>query len=404
MLQRWVVLLSGFIFLSFALPAGETPPAPAATPVPAPASAPAAAPAGGVSAKSIISFYGFIKMDAAWDESVIAPLGQNNSAQWAVNTPVTHLFALTARETRIGMNFEPPVIGSGPKITGRFECDFYGGGNEDAAGVRTRLAYVDAAWFDDRLSIRAGQDWDVVAPITMSTENVNLGNFQGSLGFRIPQLRVTTKFNVGTVKGTFAVAAVRPYAKADLDNDKLDDGTASGLPDGEARLELKSNTGNFGWTIGIGGVTGVEVLTVPAFVDYTVKGLAIDYKFECTKKAVLSGEAWWGENIDSYDGGIGQGINTTLGVPIRAHGGFAQLVLSPTSKLTIKGGAGFDMCNTSDLNASDRRLNYTWFANAGYMFGEKTTVTAEFQRIITQYIAAPTADDNRVQLSIKYVF
>jgi hypothetical protein len=402
--MRWVALLLSSVFLGSSLPAGEIPSAPATALAPVLTPAPAAAPAGGVSAKSIISFYGYIKLDAAWDESVVAPVGQNNSAQWVVNTPVTHLFAITARETRIGMNFEPPVIGSGPKITGKFECDFYGGGNEDAAVVRTRLAYVDAAWFDGRLSLRAGQDRDTFAPLTMATENINTGNYQGTLGSRIPQFRVTTLFNVGTVQGTLAVAAVRPYAKVDLDNDKLDDGMASGLPDGEARLGFSGNNGYFAWAIGFGGVMGVEVLTIPSFVDYTVKGLAIDYKFDCTKKVSLSGEAWWGENIDSYDGGIGQGINTTLGVPIRAHGGFAQLILSPTSKVTIKGGAGFDMCSASDLNAGDRRLNYTWFANAGYMFGEKTTVTAEFQRIITQYIAAPTADDNRVQLSIKYVF
>ena len=113
---------------------------------------------------------------------------------------------------------------------------------------------------------------------------------------------------------------------------------------------------------------------------------------------------WQGENLDTYYGGIGQGVNTTLGKAIEATGGFVQLLFDPTDKWAFGLGYSVDDPADEDLNPGMRSKNdMVWF-NAAYKFTAALTAMAEYSQMTTDYLGKDDATNDRVQLSMKYSF
>ena len=144
-----------------------------------------------------LQFYGFIKVDAAYDTSHANP---GNFVRWIDLEPGNEndeQFNLTANQTRLGLWLTSPDDPDKSLLTkGRVEIDFYGGGAENKPNPMLRLAYIDLHWRKSGWRFLAGQSFDVISPLFPVTINYSVQWWAGNIGYRRPQLQLGRKFSL----------------------------------------------------------------------------------------------------------------------------------------------------------------------------------------------------------------
>lgn len=374
----------------------------------------AGAEAPSVTSKFEVSLYGYIKLDASYDTQrtaagnlmfYVLPEGEGGKDDE---------FNMTARETRLGLNMRVPDLDDWT-VTGKVEADFYSGASENSPNPRLRLAYVDAT--SGNWSVRAGQDWETFINTVPRIVNFSFLADAGAIGLRRPQLRVTRVMPLtDDTRLVAAVAAARTIGQ-DIDGGGQDDGAAAGYPTAQANLRLETKgIGGQRMVMGISGHWGTE--TVSSYVDesdpeapvvvpekdYDTWSVIGSLAVPLHERVILQGAIWRGENLDTYFGGIGQGINRQQQKGIAAQGGWAQFVLNPADKWNVNLGYGLDDPDSGDLNPGDRSKNELLFGSVFYSVGGGLTLAAEYSYMTTSYQDGQNAKNNRVQTSVIYHF
>ncbi len=388
------------------------PPAAEQTPVPAPP-----APAAGLepAKKPLwstldIQLYGYVKLDAAWDSSGVFPgdyvlftrEGREGDEE----------FNLTAKQTRLGLKIQGPNAGN-LKTSGVVEFDFYGAaGAENKANVLLRHAYMVLDWPDDKFSVLAGQASDVISPLYPNTLNYTVLWDAGNIGYRHPQLRLTKQFTVGDDM-TLELAGAISRTIGDVETltpVTFTPGADAGFPTFQARAGL-----TFPWfgfkptTVGVSGHWGQEKYSSHDKIDSW--SLNLDVLQPICPVVTVKGEAYVGENLDDYFGGIGQGVRTrTVGFTtvfdkaIGDRGGWFAVTLTPWNAWSFNVGAGIDDVDNDDVNAHARTLNRSLFANAIYALNKSADIGVELSQWRTDFKNADDVDDVRIQTSFIYKF
>ena len=196
----------------------------------------------GVSSKYGLSFYGYFKLDGFYDSG----LPSHQEIPFWVRPETAYnqgSFDMTAKETRLGMNFSGPTV-SGGKLGGKIELDFFGKINtpsdvstNHAFQPRSRHAYLN--WDFGDWSLLAGQTWEPYLLIFPQTVNFGYNNFMGQLGLRKTQLRLTRKIGNWELTGAI-IEPVGGIHGADLDGDQQDDAADSSFPTMSGKLVLQS--------------------------------------------------------------------------------------------------------------------------------------------------------------------
>lgn len=360
-----------------------------------------------------ISLYGYVKVDAAYDTHrtaagnlmfFVLPYGEEGKKDE---------FNLTARETRLGIDIKVPDLPDW-SVSGKVEIDFYGGGTENSPNPRLRLGYLDIE--RGRTSIRAGQDWETF--ITVLPRIVNVSNLAdaGALGLRRPQVRITHTSPLAEETKLIGKLGVSRTIGQDIDRGGQDDGAAAGYPTVQANLALETpGLAGRPMIFGLSGHAGTERVCahsddsgpVPISVpkkDYDTWSAIGSVLFPLSGNLHLHGSVWRGENLDTYFGGIGQGINPHKRTGIAAQGGWAQVVLHATEKLHLHTGYGLDDPDGDDLSPDDRSRNELWFSSAFYTLGHGLTMAVEYSHLTTSYKESGSARNNRIQLAMIYGF
>lgn len=361
-----------------------------------------------------VSLYGYLKLDASYDTArtvagnlmyYVLPEAPEGSREE---------FNMTARETRIGLDLRVPEI-DGLRIFGRIETDFYGGGAENSANLRMRLAFVDIE--RDGWALRAGQDWETFINTLPRTVNFSYLADAGALGLRRPQVRLSRVSPVGDNSRLITrVAAARTIGQ-DIDGGGQDDGAAAGYPSVQAsvaletpglarRLAMVALSGHYG-TETVSPYTDPDGTDGPVDVpetDYESWSVIASVMFPLTESLLLQGSFWQGANLDNYFGGIGQGINRQQQKVIGARGGWAQLMVDISPQVNLNLGYGLDNPDSADLNPGDRAQNELWFANVFYHINKAAVLALEYSHLSTDYRDGETAVNNRVQGSVIFRF
>lgn len=365
-----------------------------------------------------LQIFGFIKADYAYDTQNTAP--KNTFALWVLPEANGEKDAQTqfgARETRLGLNIFGPDFGNW-KTVGKFEMDFYGGGSgPNSYNPRIRLAYVDLA-NKDGLAFRIGQDWDTFCELVPRIVNFGYLADIGALGQRRPQARVTQEIKISDdTKVVAKIAAGQTMGEGpnqDLDGGGYDDGSDADYPSVQWSLALNQKL----WAdkpakFAIAGHWGTETMDAVDSNKVVIASDAADYDswsvqgfvfLPITKTLAAQGNVWQGANLDQYFGGIGQGVNMTLGDEIAAIGGFAQLLWDPVEKWSFGLGYSVDDPDDEDLNAGNRAKNEQEFVNVFYKFTSVLTGMAEYTHMVTDYKGQADATDDRIQVAMKYAF
>ena len=323
---------------------------------------------------------------------------------------------MTARNSRLGVRYTGPEI-EGIKSFANVEFDFYGKHTnptpetqETQSGVRLRHAYARFD-FGEEWSLLAGQTSDVVAPNDMAKFNTMLGWGQGNIAFRRPQLRLTHTLLVDEgAKLPIAFALARPTGR-DADGLGDDDGEDGAIPDlqGRAGIELPGPAKD-PWKIGVSGLYAwreVDAKTTAPTIQadrYNPWVLCLDFDLPILPELRLAGEAWLGQGLDAYRGGIFQGYNTTQHSAVSARGGYANLIWEAAKEWRFVLGAGVDDPDKDDLGGTARIQNNTIWANAMYRFTKGAWAGLEVDRMETDYANRDDRVNWRVQSSIMLRF
>jgi hypothetical protein len=375
-----------------------------------------------------LQVYGYIKADMTYDSQSTVP--QNDVTFTFFTLPEVggekdSQFRIGARETRLGLNLYGPDVGSW-KTLGKIEMDFYGGGGTaNSYTPRMRLAYIDAA-HTSGLSVRLGQDWDTFVELAPRIVNFATLADVGALGLRRPQARVTQEIKVAENTKIVLKAALAQTVGQDLDGGGYDDGSDAEYPTAQWNVALHqklwteksariSFSGHYGKET-LDGVTksastneagviteSIKVTSVDA-TDYDTWSAQGSIYLPLTKCLAVQANIWEGANLDTYYGGVGQGVNMALGEEIEAVGGWAQLLWDPTTKVSVGLGYSVDDPDDEDLSAGMRSKNEMYLVNVAYKFTPALTGMAEYSQMTTGYLEGEDATNDRVQLAMKYTF
>lgn len=362
-----------------------------------------------------VTIYGTIVANGAWSD---AQLFISDIPVWAVQSdtrltppaiggqqPGTLLagdatvFEATARQSRFGLRVEVPAGKSSWTPTGQVEIDFFGARPASGHGSvfnqpRLRLALVSLA-HSSGWALVAGQDWAIFAPANPTSfahYAVPMAASGGNPWMRLPQFRLQKTSKMGGSKALLVqLAAVRPAGGGDsptagsLADPVALSGERSGMPFFQARTAFSGVSNGRPAVIGVSGHYGHEQVEPQTLVTW---GVAVDATVGLGSKAAISGEWWQGENLDTFQAGINQGVTQRVGTfdSIKATGGWAQVSLFATSSVTINGGYGIDDPDDAALTPQiTRAKNQVAWANLMMKPHPNVTVAFEYNRFDTTF-------------------
>lgn len=363
-------------------------------------------------AKSSIEFYGYAKLDMAYDSGRVTP---GNYAMYVNPLPVNKnnnsQYNMTADQTRLGMNFTAMDSGD-QKVTGKIEFDLYGNGvaNNKPAPL-FRHFYLKVEWPKYDFSILAGQTSDIISPLVAPTINYTVQWAQGNIGYRRPQLRfdkgwaITDKSKFDWQLG-FTWGAGHNYTNL------------SGTYNSAVTAYAPMVQTRFGFTfpgasdrivnLGISGHYGRETFLPGLPHEHSVRLSTYSYNFDAfvplSKNWTLQGEYYYGADLDQFFGGSSQAVDLTNAFGTIASGGWAAVSYQASPKLAFNFGGGADSPRIADLEIGARGNNSNIFANAWYTLAKQTQVGLEVSRLTTGYVEKDTVRAMRYQLAFQYNF
>jgi hypothetical protein len=374
--------------------------------------------------KPKVSFYGFLRVDAIWDDSKM----QNHQyAMWVLpEDPIVGLsdnshFTLHPRVTRFGLNVTPFDLGEGLSATGKIEIDFQAGGTESRAGLRMRHAYFELKHGD--FALLGGQTWQLLSPLYPEVHTDGVLWNAGNLGDRAPQARLTyaPKAGKGTVTAAVAVGATGAVDAQDLDKNGLLDGSSAAVPNVQGRLALEQTLyAERPLKAGVWGHYAQEETDKPFAGETRWDSWSAGFELSIPlhNRVWIEGEGWKGTNLSDVRGGAGQGVNVLTGKEIDAVGGWAQLATKPTDKTQLYIGASaddpededvlsYEEVDGADLDAviyTGRTLNWVGFVSARYRPWQPFQIAVEYYHWVTEYKGLESGIDNRVDMHFSYFF
>jgi hypothetical protein len=286
-------------------------------------------------------------------------------------------FGMTARQTRLGMRYQGPVI-SGARLSGELEMDFFGGKAALANGInmdmlRLRLAFGRLDWTN--FSLEAGQDWAIFAPLnptSLAEFAIPAMSGSGNLWIRTPQSRTEWRHDLGQGRRfLWQLAALDPNvgdnaaAFATLREPKA--GELGRGPAVESRVALDTPLGDRQAEVGVSGhwnpAKNVETIGNETLVrNFQAWGVGLDYNLPLLKWFVLSGEIFGGRALGIFTGDIGQSY-LSPGTPgehgIGTRGGWMQAQFNWAAKWQTNTAYGIDAPELRNLTTGARAKNQT---------------------------------------------
>ena len=322
-----------------------------------------------VLSKIPIQFYGTMLLNAFYNTS----LNNNEDVpsfagkQGSDATGGDKNFAMTARQTRFGINYSGPQS-AGARLSGTAEFDFLSGSGTVANGTayytpRLRLAFGRLDW--KNASLEAGQDWSIFAPLnptSFASYGIAALNASGNLWVREPQVRLDLRHTMSETSKLLFQFAVTDSNEGDNTatfNSSRTAGTGERgrIPSLESRASFTAS----GITFGLSGHYGrgknaglLGTRNIQTGVDSW--GVAGDWSVPIGRRFILTGEAFEGRSLGLYGGSLGQSI-LPVGTPgqhgVETRGGWTQAQVNFTKQWQMNLDYGIEVPNAHN---SDGRL------------------------------------------------
>lgn len=293
----------------------------------------------------------------------------------------TGTMSASLRQSRIGLAVDAPTIGSF-RTTAVVALDFFGG----IPGFQTgqvmglpRLLLAYARVEGTRAQFEVGQDHMILAPrdpTSLSALAFPLLFRAGNLYLRTPQARV--EFAI-TPRLRAAGGIVAPVG-GDLAGTEYVfvppalGGERSRRPGFQARVGYSSGEADAPRLLDV-GVSGHIGWERPGAALQRSWAGAID--FAARRDLVgVAGEFFVGDDIDAFGG--------ATGVKAKANGGWAEVQLFPSQRLTAAGGFGIDKLTDDRRTILPRQQNRSAYGSVTYSLTSELRTSFEYRRLRTE--------------------
>jgi hypothetical protein len=316
-------------------------------------------------------------------------------------------FGATVRQTLLGLDFQGPHLPGDGTINGFVSMDFYGGTSDpEYTRFRIRRAGVSFDW--KNRSFFVGQDKPLISPYQPdSLAEVGIPPLAGAgnLWLWLPQARYEERFHLGTGTGFTAQMALMQTGESYA---AVPPSLAYTLEQARPALE-----GRFAFWHKFDDTRRFEI--APGFhVSSThVAGSSVgshigslDWLIIPASHLQLSGIIFSGQNVANL-GALGNGFAITPSGdprPVHSTGGWAQLAVPITSRLTFNVFSGVEDDHNSYLSAVSTVHNWTYASNFMYHLGPNVIVSLEALQMRTRTVSGVDALQNHYDLAIGYLF
>ena len=310
------------------------------------------------------------------------------------------------RQTVLGLAFQGPSLPWGGKATGSVYMDFFAGSALPEDHIfHLRVATLDLTWPNTTLTV--GQDKPIIAPRepdSLAQVGVSPLTSAGNLWDWQPQVRVEQRFHFGENSGVRAQAGI--YQTQELDA-SVPAAYARTLerarPGYEGRAEFWHRSGDRRFELAPGyhaSTTHVAGTSVDSRI------VSFDGLWRPAPLLEVTGAFFRGENVASL-GAFRQSFRIdgpSRAVPVHSVGGWAQLAVFATSKLTfhIYGGEHFN--RASDLLPGAGHRNFVYAGNFMYRLAPNILGSFEVSQARTNYLNQGLRLNNHYDVALAYLF
>ena len=311
----------------------------------------------------------------------------------------------TLRQSVLGLKFDGPGIFAGGKVSGTLFMDFWGGsGTSLNQLVRVRVASLDFAWANTTFSV--GQDKPILAPrepTSLAQVGVSPLTGAGNLWLWAPQARVEQRFHFGEATGLRAQLGVYQTSES-----------ANTVPAGYAQSSVRpALEGRFELWHQFGDDRRIEI--APGFhtsdshvegVSVPSRAFSIDWLIRPHRIFDFTGAFFQGENT-AVLGGLRQGIffgEYDHFRPVHSIGGWGQLTLRATSRLSFNVYGGMENDRNSDLLLRSIGKNQTYAGNIMYRLGSNVVASFEASQTRTTYVGIGVRSNPHYDLALAYLY
>ena len=313
-------------------------------------------------------------------------------------------------QTTLGLEYSGPQSFLGGSVHGNVYMDFAGGsGTPLDLGFRLRTGEIEIDWADR--SIMVGQESPIFAP----REPASLAQVEfaplsgaGNLWAWMPQVRFEQKIRFTDQSGVRAqIGAVQtnevsPYQQSSQAAEPARPGIEgrfefyhrfqAGSQEGDGpRIEVAP-----GFHTSITHVAGTSVSSNLFSLDWFANPLS---------KLEFTGAFFSGQNVAPV-GGL-EGFTILPGgvaIPIHSKGGWSQLTLLATSRLSFHIFSGLEDGRTADLGNYAIGRNWLFGANMFYRLAPNVLAGAEVSQARTNYTDSRLRTNNHYDLAVAYLF
>jgi hypothetical protein len=283
---------------------------------------------------------------------------------------------------------------------------------ENKGTVMLRHAYAEVK--NEEFRFLVGQTWDVISPLYPGMLMYSVGWDGGNIGYRRAQFRGERYFAFSDTSLVTTQLAICPQVYSDsLTNPTA--GTISGEPSNWPLIE-----GRLAWTVGprgpgclpitvglSGHIGEQEFDTLTLGHDHRIRTWSgnMDIRVPLTERLGVQGECYVGENLGTFLGGIGQGINPLTLAGIRDAGGWGEIWYDWTPRLHSHVGYSVDQPVADDVAyLGARTYNQFYFGNLVFDLTKNFIIGMEVSSWKTNYYGLLPGDSIRSEFVAKYGF
>ena len=305
------------------------------------------------------------------------------------------------RQSIVGLDFHG-FDWAGARVSGDIGMDFFAGtGGPLNQQVRLRTATLQIAW--RRTTLSAGIEKPIFSPrdpTSLAYVAVSPLTNSGNPWLWLPQAKIEQRFDFGDETGLRAAVGVMQTNEAGaLVPAPFAPTLERARPALQGRFEFRHKRLEIapGFHASTTHVAGTSVPSRLASVDWF---------FAPWRKVEFTGLAYQGSNIANM-GTLRQGF-TILGngdaIPIRSRGGWAQVALLPTSRLSFHLYTGQQDDHNRDLRDRGTARNLTYAGNVMYRFGSNFLFSFERSHVRTTYLPGGLRRNTHYDLAFAYLF
>lgn len=311
----------------------------------------------------------------------------------------------TLAQSILGLEFRGPMLPGGGEVHGSLAMDFY----SQAQGYsifRLRQGTVSFDW--KRRSIVIGQDKPLISPL-QPTSFARVGvpplNGAGNLWLWRPQIRyeeripfstntqATLQIGVLQTDETYSTVALPAYSTIEPSRPAI-----------QGRFGIAHQwSDQTRFAAGVGFHSSSTHLLGQSVNSRVVSA---DVLFKPLSKLELTGTVFHGENFSNIGGGP-PGISVTnqfVVIPIHGTGGWLQVALPVTHRLTFDFYAGRQLNNAQDLLADEIARTLTYAGNILYRISPNVVLGFEGSQERLDFLDAHQVLSNRYDATVAYLF